>query len=51
VENGALPNDEKLLGPMIRNICYANAKNYLALPGVTDDHAKNSGAAKRRNKQ
>jgi glucuronate isomerase len=36
VENGGLPNDEKLLGPMIRNICYANAKNYLAFPGVED---------------
>jgi glucuronate isomerase len=33
VENGELPDDETLLGPMIRNICYSNAKNYLALPG------------------
>jgi hypothetical protein len=33
---------------MIRNICYANAKNYLAFPGVTDDRAKKSGAPKRR---
>jgi glucuronate isomerase len=37
VENGELPNDEKLLGPMIRNICYANAKNYMAFPGMSDD--------------
>ena len=36
VENGALPKDEKLLGSMIRNICYQNAKNYMAFPGVTD---------------
>lgn len=31
VERGELPNDEKLLGGMVRNICYANAKEYLAL--------------------
>ena len=47
VESGALPSDEKLLGPMIRNICYANAKNYMAFPGVTDANAKKSGAANR----
>jgi glucuronate isomerase len=33
VENGELPNDKGLLGPMIRNICFGNASNYLALPG------------------
>jgi glucuronate isomerase len=32
VERGELPNDESLLGPMIRNICYNNARQYLALP-------------------
>jgi len=48
VESGGLPNDEKLLGPMIRNICYTNAKNYMAFPGVTDDNAKHSSAANRR---
>jgi glucuronate isomerase len=48
MENGALPNDEKLVGPMIRNLCYANARNYLAFPGVTDDRANKSGAPKRR---
>jgi hypothetical protein len=37
VENGELPDDEKLIGAMIRNICYVNAKNYMAFPGVTDD--------------
>ena len=50
MENGALPDEEKLVGPMIRNICYANAKNYLAFPGMTDDRAKNSAAPKRRKK-
>jgi glucuronate isomerase len=48
MEGGLIPNDEKLVGPMIRNICYANAKNYMAFPGVTDDNAKPSSAASRR---
>jgi len=34
VEAGELPNDPKLLGGMIRNICCANAERYLNLPGV-----------------
>jgi len=34
IKNGLIPNDEKLVGPMIKHICYANAKNYLAFPGV-----------------
>jgi glucuronate isomerase len=50
MENGSLPNDEKLVGPMIRNLCCANARNYLAFPGVTDANAKNSGVAIRRRK-
>jgi glucuronate isomerase len=48
VENGEIPNDEKLLGPMIRNICYANAKNYMAFPGVEDAAAKKPAAVKKR---
>jgi glucuronate isomerase len=28
VENGEIPNDIKLLGEMVENICYNNAKNY-----------------------
>jgi glucuronate isomerase len=31
LENGEIPEDESLLGPMIRNICYGNAQRYLAL--------------------
>jgi glucuronate isomerase len=31
MERGELPADEMLLGGMIRNICYANARQYLAL--------------------
>ena len=32
VVRGELPNDENLLGRMIEDICYANAKQYLGLP-------------------
>lgn len=31
VENGELPNDENLLGGMVRNICFENARRYLGL--------------------
>jgi glucuronate isomerase len=31
VEHGELPNDEQLLGNMVQNICYYNAKNYFGL--------------------
>jgi len=48
VENGELPDDEKLLGPMIRNICYANAKHYMAFPGVAAGDAIKAGPAKKR---
>jgi glucuronate isomerase len=34
IENGEIPDDEKLVGPMIKNICYANAENYMNFPGV-----------------
>jgi glucuronate isomerase len=32
MELGELPNDEELVGNMIRNICFQNASNYFALP-------------------
>ena len=32
VENGEIPNDDTLVGPMIRNICHENARQYLQLP-------------------
>jgi len=35
MERGELPNDEALLGGMIRNICYSNARQYLAVPEAT----------------
>jgi len=31
VESGELPNDEKLLGNMVRNICFRNAREFLGL--------------------
>jgi glucuronate isomerase len=31
IERGELPNDEKLIGSMIQNICFHNARNYLQL--------------------
>ena len=34
IENGEIPNDEKLVGAMIKNICYANAKNHMDFSGV-----------------
>jgi glucuronate isomerase len=34
IKQGLIPDDPKLVGGMIKNICYANARNYLAFPGV-----------------
>ena len=34
IKAGLIPDDESLVGPMIKNICYANARNYMAFPGV-----------------
>ena len=31
VERGALPDDDGLLGPMIRNICFGNVRDFLGL--------------------
>jgi glucuronate isomerase len=31
MESGELPNDEDLLGTMVRNICFHNARHYLGL--------------------
>jgi glucuronate isomerase len=40
VENGEVPDDDALLGALIRNICYGNARNYLALPGSVEAAGK-----------
>ena len=31
MENGELPNDEQLIGNMIKNICFENARQYFGL--------------------
>jgi glucuronate isomerase len=31
IEAGLLPDDDALVGSMVKNICYANAKAYLGL--------------------
>ncbi len=36
VARGELPDDEALLGPLIRNICHHNAQQYLALPETVE---------------
>jgi len=34
VEHGMIPKDDGLIGPMIRNVCYGNARQYFGLAGV-----------------
>jgi glucuronate isomerase len=49
VENGEIPDDEMLLGPMIRNICYTNARQFLALSeavGHTNGDGRKRSAAR-----
>src|ERR1051326_1070167 len=46
IENGELPDDDTLLGPMIRNICYSNARNYLALPGRLEIESRKKPASR-----
>jgi len=38
MENGELPNDEQLMGELIRNLCFENARQYLSLkvPSVVE---------------
>jgi glucuronate isomerase len=31
IENGELPDDEEMVGGMVRNICYSNARRFLGL--------------------
>jgi glucuronate isomerase len=40
VENGELPHDEKLLGSMVRDICFDNAFNYLGLAAAAASELK-----------
>ncbi len=43
VENGEMPGDDALLGSMIRNICYSNAEQFLALPGRVAQRSQRKG--------
>ena len=45
IEQGELPDDEMLLGTMIRNICYGNARNYFPLPATGDPAANPARSA------
>jgi glucuronate isomerase len=36
MEAGELPDDEELVGGMVRNICFGNAERYFELPARTD---------------
>ncbi len=48
MEAGGIPNDDDLVGPLIRNICYKNASDYMAFPANPIsklDRAKASSAA------
>lgn len=44
VENGELPNDEQLLGGMIGNICFNNAKQYLGLELASEERTSKKTA-------
>jgi glucuronate isomerase len=48
VENGELPGDEKLLGTMVKDICYGNAERYFGLggPSATDEVKSASASTK-----
>jgi glucuronate isomerase len=48
VERGDLPNDEALLGTMVRNICYSNARQFLGLP---EPRPSASNGARRRTRR
>jgi glucuronate isomerase len=34
IENGEIPNDDELVGPMIRGLCYTNARDYFGFEGL-----------------
>jgi glucuronate isomerase len=42
MEQGLLPNDEKLMGAMIKNICFRNAAEFLSLPSSSVSIAQTS---------
>lgn len=36
---GLLPDDEELVGSMVRDLCYANARDFMRFPGVEEETA------------
>ncbi|HET9803974.1 MAG TPA: glucuronate isomerase [Candidatus Acidoferrum sp.] len=44
MERGDLPNEEELVGRMIRNICFANAESYLGLSLPSSSEVKSASA-------
>ncbi|HYW71695.1 MAG TPA: glucuronate isomerase [Pyrinomonadaceae bacterium] len=46
VENGEMPEDDTLLGPLVRKICYSNARQYLALPTRSDSELRTRSASR-----
>jgi len=47
VERGELPNDEALLGNMVRNICFENARQYLRLELTPSSASKETAGVTR----
>ncbi len=47
VENGELPDDEALLGTMVQNICYENARQYFRLPSAPGDGEQSKSVVSR----
>jgi glucuronate isomerase len=47
MERGEIPNDERLVGEMVRNICYGNARDYLGLELPSGAPARGEAAAVR----
>lgn len=45
MERGEIPDDETLVGTMIQNICYGNAKQYFGFPPVKSQKTASSPAA------
>ena len=44
MENGDLPDDDKLVGGLIRNICFGNAESYLGLSLPSSTEVKSASA-------
>jgi glucuronate isomerase len=45
MENGELPRDERLIGNLVRDICYRNAKNYFGFDSGTEAERPENAAA------